>query len=93
MSRSAWFVPLVLLTTGWHCRPRDTGDTEEEGPLAWYSTCGDPVCSGYSGPFPGIPPCTGEAEGDRCASVAGMPGTDGTAPSGSVRVSVRPWAS
>lgn len=34
--------------------------------LEWYTTCGDPVCRGYSGPFEGVPLCTTEAEGDPC---------------------------
>ena len=34
--------------------------------LTWYTTCGDPVCDGYTGPFDGVDPCTSEAEGDGC---------------------------
>lgn len=34
--------------------------------LHWYSTCGDPACSGYSGPFEGIELCTTETEGAAC---------------------------
>jgi hypothetical protein len=34
--------------------------------LKWYGTCGDPVCSGYGGPFPGVPLCTTERQGDAC---------------------------
>ena len=32
----------------------------------WYDTCGDPVCGGYAGPFPGIPVCTSQTEPDIC---------------------------
>lgn len=35
--------------------------------LTWYRTCGDPACSGYSGPFDGVPLCTTEAVGEKCA--------------------------
>lgn len=47
------------------------GTTETPGPttrLNWYSTCGDPVCRGYRGPFPGISLCTAEKAGDPCAT-------------------------
>jgi hypothetical protein len=38
----------------------------EAGPLQWYTTCGDPVCGGYTPPD-GVPPCTQEQlEGDPC---------------------------
>lgn len=33
----------------------------------WFLDCGDPACSGYDGPFDGVPLCTSEAEGDPCA--------------------------
>ncbi len=36
--------------------------------LNWYTTCGDPVCSGYRGPFDGVALCTTEKEGDLCAT-------------------------
>jgi hypothetical protein len=36
-------------------------------PLFWYSTCGDPACSGYRGPTEGVAVCTTEAEGAPCA--------------------------
>jgi hypothetical protein len=32
----------------------------------WWSTCGDPACSGYGGPFDGVPLCSDEADGDPC---------------------------
>ena len=31
----------------------------------WYSTCGDPVCSGHD-PQPGVPKCTTQQVGDAC---------------------------
>jgi len=37
-------------------------------PLHWYSTCGDPVCSGYDGPWDGVPACSGVVEGDPCTN-------------------------
>ena len=43
----------------------DAGSTD---PLQWYLTCGDPVCSGYSGPFDDVAACTSEAAGTGCAS-------------------------
>lgn len=36
------------------------------GGLQWYSTCGDPVCMAYNGPWDGVPACT-------AAQVEGMP--------------------
>ena len=47
------------------------GDMATDGSgarLNWYSTCGDPVCGGYSGPFPDVPLCTAEKAGDICAT-------------------------
>lgn len=38
--------------------------------LRWYSTCGDPACSGYNGPWEGVPACAEITEGDPC-EVAG----------------------
>lgn len=35
--------------------------------LAWYTTCGDPVCRGYTPPA-GIPLCSTEKVGDPCSS-------------------------
>ncbi|MEO0599984.1 MAG: hypothetical protein AAF211_01020, partial [Myxococcota bacterium] len=40
------------------------GDVETD--LTRYETCGDPVCVGYAGPFPGVPACTTEMAGDAC---------------------------
>lgn len=53
---------LTFLLTA--CLGKD--DTATPGWLAWYSTCGDPVCSGYSGPWEGVPLCEIETEGLAC---------------------------
>jgi hypothetical protein len=34
--------------------------------LRWYSTCGDPACGGYNGPWEGVPACGDISEGDPC---------------------------
>jgi hypothetical protein len=48
-----------------------TGDPVDMSPeLRWYSTCGDPACSGYNGPWEGVPACGDISEGDPC-EVAG----------------------
>jgi hypothetical protein len=36
--------------------------------LKWFTSCGDPVCSGYGGPWPGVPSCDGIKEGQACTS-------------------------
>ena len=42
-------------------------DTEPDGtPNSWYTTCGDPVCQGYTGPFPGVAVCSDETVGEPC---------------------------
>lgn len=33
---------------------------------AWFPTCGDPACEGYTGPFDGVPLCDTERIGDPC---------------------------
>lgn len=46
-----------------------TGTTTDATPPAetqWWTTCGDPVCSEYGGPFTGVPVCTDETEGEVC---------------------------
>ena len=48
----------------------DTGiklDAPGDG-LHWYTTCGDPVCNGYGGPWRGVPMCPDIQEGDPCDS-------------------------
>lgn len=37
------------------------------GTLTWYTTCGDPVCRGYTAPA-GVPLCTTQKAGDACSS-------------------------
>lgn len=32
----------------------------------WWTTCGDPVCGGYTGPFDGVPLCVDETPGEAC---------------------------
>lgn len=56
--------PLLLAACLTACLGKD--DTAAEGDLTWYPTCGDPACSGYSGPFEGVPLCTDEALGEPC---------------------------
>lgn len=41
--------------------------TEPAAAAAWYSTCGDPACEGYTGPTEGLDVCTDQAEGVECA--------------------------
>ena len=57
----------ILLLAG--C-PGATTDTPVTGDLTWFTTCGDPACSGYDGPYPGVPLCTTEAAGDPCTDEA-----------------------
>lgn len=51
--------------------PQESGSETGEPPdmaaeLRWYSTCGDPACSGYNGPWEGVPACGQISEGDPC---------------------------
>ncbi|MCB9672402.1 MAG: hypothetical protein H6734_23200 [Alphaproteobacteria bacterium] len=41
------------------------GEPEPTG-LVWYTTCGDPVCNGYGGPYDGVPACGTSTEGAAC---------------------------
>lgn len=45
-----------------------SGGTTETPPAdpQWWTTCGDPVCNTYNGPFAGVPVCTDETEGESC---------------------------
>jgi hypothetical protein len=43
------------------------GETSNGGTLTWYSSCGDPVCQGYGGPWEGVPPCGDIVEGEPCS--------------------------
>lgn len=53
----------LLLTA---CLDKQDQDSPE-GELQWYTTCGDPVCGGYSGPTEGVALCTTEVEGASCS--------------------------
>lgn len=55
-------LPLLLVSC---IDKEDTGDGPD-GPLLWYTDCGDPACSGYGGPFDGVALCTDEAVGAAC---------------------------
>jgi hypothetical protein len=49
----------------------DTNDTQAVDmgggeTLQWYTTCGDPVCSGYGGPWEGVPACGEIMAGQPC---------------------------
>ena len=50
--------------------PSDTGDTGTTSELQYWLECGDPVCSGYGGPFDGVPLCDddGISVGDPCSA-------------------------
>jgi hypothetical protein len=52
------------------CGDKDEDDSATTAEVSWYLTCGDPVCSGYSGPFDGVPACTSETIGDACGTEA-----------------------
>ena len=41
-------------------------DTSAQASLTWYTSCGDPACAGYSGPFDGLETCVDEVEGTAC---------------------------
>jgi hypothetical protein len=43
-------------------------ETTEGGPLQWWESCGDPVCQGYDGPWPTVPPCNDIQAGDPCST-------------------------
>lgn len=57
------FITLALLVA---CVVKDDSGNGEEGPLLWYTDCGDPACSGYSGPFDGVELCTDQTPGTTC---------------------------
>lgn len=56
-------IALALLVA---CFDKEDSSGGEEGPLLWYTDCGDPACSGYSGPFDGVALCTDETVGAAC---------------------------
>ncbi len=75
MLQRRFFVSWALLISG--LLASCGGGSEPEPPptasrLSWYTTCGDPVCRGYGGPFPGVALCTTEREGDICATADAM---------------------
>jgi hypothetical protein len=51
-----------FLTLGTGCNGYDVASDR----LTWYSTCGDPVCSGYRPPA-GVSACTSETPGQACS--------------------------
>ncbi|MFT4626329.1 MAG: hypothetical protein ACI8PZ_005006 [Myxococcota bacterium] len=54
-------------STGGPSEPTDTDtDGDTDAGLTWFTTCGDPVCGGYAGPFDGVVECVDEAPGDAC---------------------------
>jgi len=56
---------LLLLSIISGCLGKDdTGAFPET--LLWYTTCGDPACGGYTGPFAGVPLCDGQEAGTAC---------------------------
>lgn len=63
MTRPALALALLLLPA---CLDKEDPE-DTAGSLAWYTSCGDPVCNSYSGPFDGVPLCTEEAAGAACA--------------------------
>lgn len=56
-----WMVGLAWLGA---CEPE-----ADEAEPTWFTTCGDPACQGYTGPFDGVDLCTTEAAGDPCTVV------------------------
>lgn len=69
--------PVVLVfSLAWSLGPAcDQDDSATTSSHQWWGTCGDPVCSGYGGPFPGVALCSdlGIAIGDTCpTSDAGL---------------------
>ncbi len=59
-------VLVALLSTGCPPSAEETGEAE----TTWFATCGDPACSGYAGPFDGVPLCDTEVIGEPCADEA-----------------------
>ena len=44
------------------------GEPTPEPTSQWYVTCGDPVCSGYHGPYDDVPLCVDQVDGDPCSA-------------------------
>ena len=55
-----------LILIGFLACGEDTENSEEMEELQFYTSCGDPVCGGYTGSTEGLPLCEGEMEGDSC---------------------------
>ena len=47
--------------------PVASGGGAPDSGLSWFTTCGDPVCGGYDGPWPGVPACGGAQERQACS--------------------------
>jgi hypothetical protein len=45
--------------------PETDGGSGDPDPT-WFTTCGDPVCGGYSGPFDGVDVCADQTTGQGC---------------------------
>jgi hypothetical protein len=56
--RGIWILAGGLVAAG--CPPETPSQT------SWWTTCGDPACSTYTGPFDGVPVCTDEEQGQAC---------------------------
>jgi hypothetical protein len=63
-----FFSCLVLLaaTAFAGCGSGDDGGRADSGAAQWYTTCGDPACSGYT-PTPGATVCTNQQVGQACS--------------------------
>lgn len=58
----------LMVGLGFSLAPSCGGGGDPEPEPAFYLTCGDPACSGYGGPFDGVPLCADEgiSAGDPC---------------------------
>jgi hypothetical protein len=63
---SVWFAVLFALAALASCGGGSDSGSGQSAALSWFTTCGDPVCGGYRGPFPGVPLCSTEKAGDMC---------------------------
>ncbi len=57
---------LILLLTG--CGDKDE-DSAGDAALQWYTSCGDPACSGWTG-TDGVEVCSTEAAGEACSDAS-----------------------
>src|SRR5687767_1445073 len=62
--------PLLLARSGAGCvgtvGPDDAGPQDGGGGGTWFTTCGDPVCQGYTLTDAGFIRCTGQIAGQSC---------------------------